>query len=57
MTAQPFDNEADAMRHLMNTLPIYATRIGYRYDSTAEEMDLGKALFEVHEKWLEVKPS
>lgn len=57
MTAQPFATEAEAMTHLMDNLPIYATKIGYRTDSTEAEATLGQALFAVHEKWLEVKPS
>lgn len=53
----PFESEAAAMRYLMDSLPIHATKIGYRTTSTPEERALGDALFRVHERWLEVRPS
>ena len=48
-------DDATALRQLLDTLPIYATRIGFRTDSTEAEKSLGDALFRVHERWLEVK--
>lgn len=49
------ESEAEAMRRLLDTLPIYATRIGYRTDSTPEERTLGEAVFKVHSCWLELR--
>lgn len=68
MSGQSFDSEAAAVHHLLDTLPIYAVRIGYRAEdpddptadgreSTDQERALADALFTVHEKWLEVKPA
>lgn len=50
------ETEAETMVKLMDMLPIFATKIGYRSDSTEEERKLGEAIFRVHEKWVEVKP-
>lgn len=50
------DENARLIRQLLDQLPIYATTIGYRFNSTDEERALGEALFKVHEAWQEVKP-
>jgi hypothetical protein len=47
--------EMQALRQLLDGLPIYATRIGYRYDSTAEERAFGERVFELSKRWDELK--
>jgi hypothetical protein len=49
------NDEANALRQLLDSLPIYATRIGYRTDSTDAERALGDAVFKVHERWAELR--
>jgi len=48
--------EMKAMRQLLDSLPIYATRIGYRTDSTPEERAFGEAMFELDKRWQELRP-
>jgi len=48
-------DEAKALRQLLDTLPIYAARVGYRTDSTADERAFGEAVFKVHDRWVELR--
>ena len=48
--------EMEQLRQLMEALPIYATRVGYRTDSTPEEREFADAIWKVVERWDEVKP-
>lgn len=43
------------MQEILDALPIYAVKIGYRSESTIEERKLGEDLFTLHERWLELK--
>lgn len=54
-TAAPAISEAEAMRRLMDGLPIYATKIGFRTDSTPEEELLARKLFKVSDAWLAIR--
>lgn len=61
MTERPFQthdvqDEMDALMKLLGALPIYATRIGYRDDSTDEQRKFADSLFDVSAKWAEVRP-
>ena len=47
--------EMNAMRQLLDSLPIYATRIGYRTDSTPEEREFGELMFELDKRWRELR--
>lgn len=40
---------------LMGPMPIFATRIGYRYDSTPAERRLGEWLMKVQREWVELR--
>lgn len=48
--------DAEALTQLLDALPIFATKLGYRDDSTPKERALADAAFKVHETWLEVRP-
>jgi hypothetical protein len=48
-------SEAEAMRRLLDGLPIYATKIGFRTDSTPEERLLAEKIFKVHTTWAEIR--
>lgn len=45
--------EADMLRRLLDELPIYAVRVGYRIDSTDEERRIGDAAWAAHRAWIE----
>jgi len=45
------NQEAQDLKRLLDMLPIYATRVGYRTDSTPEEQRIGEAAFEAHRAW------
>ena len=47
--------EMRALERLLDTLPIYATRIGYRYDSSTAEREFGDKVFELHSRWNELQ--
>ena len=47
--------EIEALRHLLDSLPIYATKIGYRFDSTDAERAFADAVFEVGRCWIELR--
>jgi hypothetical protein len=49
-------DDEKALRQLLDALPIYAIRIGYRYDSTPEERAFGEAMLEIGRRWKELKP-
>lgn len=49
--------QAAAFRDLLDGLPIYGTAIGYRDDATPELKQFGDALFDLHERWLELRRS
>ena len=51
------DTEAivEVLDKVLGPLPIYATRIGYRHDSTAYERRLGDFLFKIAREWDEFK--
>ena len=48
--------KVEMLRQLLDMLPIFATTIGYRCDSTDAEREFADALFKVTETWTEVKP-
>ncbi len=43
--------EATALRQLLDMLPIYAVRVGYRVDSTIEERSIADAAWAAHRAW------
>lgn len=45
--------EAKHLGELLASLPIYATRVGFRRDSTDAERKIGEAAFAAHEAFLE----
>lgn len=45
------NQEAQDLKRLLDTLPIYATRVGYRTDSTPEEALIGEAAFAAYRAW------
>jgi hypothetical protein len=47
--------DQEALTNLLDALPIYATKIGYRTDSTPEEQAFGEAMFDLHNRWLDFK--
>lgn len=49
------DSDDQVLRQLLDALPIYATRIGYRSNSTEDQQAFGKFLFEVGRQWDEWK--
>lgn len=56
MTDPAPGEEMKVLRQLLDSLPIYATRIGYRTDSTPEERVFGERMFELDKRWQELKP-
>jgi hypothetical protein len=46
-------SEAAQLEKFFSLLPIFATRVGYRTDSTAHEQRIGEAAFRAHEAWLD----
>jgi hypothetical protein len=48
---------AEVLDKVLGPLPIYATRIGYRHDSTDYERRLGEFLFQIAREWDEFKES
>ena len=48
-------DDEKALRQLLDALPIYATRIGYRTDSTADERAFGDAMWDISHRWSELK--
>lgn len=52
VTEKALDDEF-ALRQLLNGLPIYASRIGIRSNSTPEQTEFMHFLFQVHEQWRE----
>ena len=49
-------DDEKALRQLLDALPIYATRIGYRTDSTPQERAFGDAMWDISNRWGELKP-
>jgi hypothetical protein len=49
--------EAETLRQLLDALPIYATRVGYRTDSTDEERRIADAAWAAHRAWTEALSS
>jgi len=47
--------EAEALRKLLDGLPIYATKIGYRNDSTDAEREFADVVFKVSDRWIELR--
>lgn len=47
--------EMEALRQLLASLPIYATRIGFRTNSTPEEREFGERVFELDKRWRELQ--
>ena len=48
-------SDEDVLRYVLDSLPIIATRIGFRYNSTPEERSFGDFLWQVHRQWGEWK--
>lgn len=51
----PVISESEAMRRLLDGLPIYATKIGFRTDSTPEEELLARKIFKVSDAWVAIR--
>lgn len=49
------DSDDQVLRELFDALPIYATRIGFRTNSTEDQQAFGKFLFEIGRQWNEWK--
>lgn len=49
------ETEAGELWRLLDGLPLLATRIGYRPDSTPEERAFGMAVFKVAGRWAELR--
>ena len=48
-------SDEDVLRYIFDSLPIIATRIGFRHNSTPEEQSFGDFLWQVHRQWGEWK--
>ena len=55
MTPENLNEEGQQVWQMLDALPIFATRVGFRTDSTDDERRFAEALFAVNEKWQELR--
>lgn len=49
------DSDDQVLRQILDQLPIFATRLGFRTNSTQEQEEFARFLFRTHQQWLEFK--
>lgn len=50
-----YTGEAEALRQLLDALPIYATKIGYRTDATEADREFADAVLKLADRWTELR--